>query len=93
MNTYRKNAIIVGALFITATVAGILSVLFLSDLAAPNYLADLSANKNQLIIGLLLEFAMAALIAGIAIAMYPILKFKFLNTIRILISIPRKKRV
>jgi len=74
MNSNRKIAIIVGVLFIVATVAGIISVVFGPNLDAPDYLANLSANENQVLIGGLFEFTMAVLIAGIPIFMYPILK-------------------
>ncbi|MCX9082574.1 MAG: DUF4386 domain-containing protein [Candidatus Methanoperedens sp.] len=74
MNSDRKAAIVVGVLFITATVAGILSEVFGPNLDAPDYLANLSANGNQVLIGALLVFTMAVLIAGIPIFMYPILK-------------------
>jgi hypothetical protein len=74
MNSNRKTARIVGILFIAATVAGILSVVFGPNLDAPDYLANLSANENHVLTGALLEFTMAILIAGIPIYMYPILK-------------------
>ena len=75
MNTYRKNARIVGVLFITATVAGILSVVFLRPiLDAPDYFIKVSANENQVIIGALFELIMAVACAGIAIWLYPVLK-------------------
>jgi len=75
MDSNRKIAIIVGLLFIIGTVAGILSVGFLgSILDAPDYLIEVSANENQVKIGALLEFTMAAATAGIAISLYPILK-------------------
>jgi len=75
MNSYRKTAIIVGVLFITATVAGILSVVFLGPiLDVSDYLINVSANENQMIIAALFEFTMAVLIVGIPIWMYPILK-------------------
>ena len=74
MNSDRKTAIIVGVLYIAATVAGIISVVFGPNLDAPDYLANLSANGNQVLIGALLEFTMAVLIAGIPVFMYPILK-------------------
>ena len=75
MNSYRKNAIIVGVLFITATVANILSDVFLGPiLDAPDYLIKVSANENQVIIGALFKLIMAVACAGIAIWLYPILK-------------------
>jgi hypothetical protein len=76
INTHRKDAIIIGALFIAATLAGLLSIVFLPNLDAPDYLANLSANENQVLIGGLLEFAMAILIAGISIWLYPILRLQ-----------------
>ncbi len=75
MNTYRKNARIAGVLFITATVAGILSAVFSSSiLDAPDYLIKVSANESQVIIGALFVLIMAFACAGIAIWLYPILK-------------------
>jgi len=75
MNTYKKTARIVGVLFITATVAGILSGVSVgSTLDTPVDLAKVSANENQVIIGALFYFIMAAACASIAIPMYPILK-------------------
>ncbi len=75
MNTNKKAARIVGALFITATVAGFASAVFLGPiLEAPDDLAKVSANENQVLIGALLIFIMGAAGASIAIPMYPILK-------------------
>jgi hypothetical protein len=75
MNTSRKTARIVGALFITATGAAIVSGAFLLPiLEAPDYLAKVSANESQVMIGALFYFIMAAAGAGIAIPMYPILR-------------------
>ncbi len=49
MNTYRKNAISVGVLFIIATVLGVLGkTKFLGPiLDAPDFLIKVSANQNQ----------------------------------------------
>ena len=75
MNSYRKNAIIVGVLFITATVAGILSAVFSgSILDAPDYLIKVSANESQVIIGALFVLIMAFAVAGIAIWLYPVIR-------------------
>ena len=75
MNTSRKNAIIVGILFITATVAILLSTGFTGYiLDAPDYLSKISANENKIIIGALFQFIAAATSAGIAISLYPILR-------------------
>ena len=75
MNTKKKTARIVGGLYIVATVAGVLSVVFLGPtLYAPDYLVAVSENGNQVIIGAFFLFIMALAIAGTAIAIYPILK-------------------
>ncbi len=73
----RKTARIVGVLFIIATAAPLLSVAFVPIIFGPASLANvwlLAANENQIRIGALLEFAMAAAVAAIPICMYPILK-------------------
>jgi len=75
MNSYRKIAIIVGVLFITATVTSILSTVFLgSTLAATNYLTSVSANKNQVIIAAIFELIAAGSAFGTAVMLFPILK-------------------
>src|SRR4030066_2398203 len=74
MNTNKKTAISVGVFYIGATVTAILSKVFGPNLAAPDYLANLPANENKLIIQALLEFSMAILILGIAIWLYQVLK-------------------
>jgi hypothetical protein len=75
MNLNRRTAIIVGVLFIIATVAGVLSVLsYGAVLDAPADLTLVSANENQVLIGSIFYFIMAVAIPAIAIVIYPILK-------------------
>ncbi len=75
MDSNRKIAIIVGVLFITAIVAGMLRYFLLDPiLDAPDYLSNVSANENRVIIGALSFFILAVALAGIAIVIYPILK-------------------
>jgi len=75
MNSNRKTAIIVGVLFITGTVAGILSLVFSgSILGAPDYLTKVSANENRVVIGALFELIMAAVLVGVPLMMFPIFK-------------------
>jgi Domain of unknown function (DUF4386) len=76
MNTYRKTVIIVGMLFIIATVANVVGFLLFSKpiLDAPDYLVNASANANRLITGALLELIAAFACAGIAIGLYPALR-------------------
>ena len=71
----NKAGRIVGVLLITATVAGFIGGGFLEPvLEAPDDLAKVYANENQVLIGALFLFIMAAAGASIAIPMYPILK-------------------
>jgi len=52
MNTYRKNATIVGILYILGTVFGILSVIFTQPVAnAQDYFVVVTSNENRVIIG------------------------------------------
>ncbi len=75
MDSNRKTAIIVGVLFITAMVAGMLRYFLLDTiLDAPDYLSNVSANENRVIIGTTSFFVNAFALAGIAIVVYPILK-------------------
>ncbi|MFI4962783.1 MAG: DUF4386 domain-containing protein [Legionellales bacterium] len=74
MNPNRKTARIAGVLFIIATAASILSLPFLNSIKSSNYLVDISANRNQMGVGVLLAFVAAFASASIAISMYPILR-------------------
>lgn len=74
MNSYRKTSVVVGVLYIAATVTGILSVVFGPDMNAEDFLANISANEDPLIMKALFEFTMSVLIVGISIFLYPILK-------------------
>ncbi len=75
MNKNRKTAIITGIIFIIATVAGLLgNALTGSIVGAPDYLVQIAANKNLVLVGALLAFVAAAGSAGIAISLYPVLR-------------------
>ncbi len=76
MKTDRKIAVVAGALFIIATVADLISrvVLVQPILSAPVDLAKISANEDQVLLGALFLFIGAAAAAGIAIALYPVLR-------------------
>ena len=76
MDAYRKPAAAAGVLFIVATVADVISrVAFLTPvLGAADLLAAVSANEARIALGALLLFVGAAAAAGIAIAMYPVLR-------------------
>ncbi len=74
MNANKKTARFVGVLFIIATVAGILSVVCTGLLNTPDYLVNVAANGNQIILGALLVLIMGAAIAPIPVMLFPILK-------------------
>ena len=74
MNSTRKAAIIVGILFIIATVAPITSGLFIGSIYKADYLTAVSANENQVLIGALLWLVQTAAVVSIPIFMFPILK-------------------
>lgn len=72
---YRRTATVVGVLLIVCTVASILSVAPLgSVLDSPVDLKRLAANDDRVVLAALIEFVAAATGAGIAIALYPVLR-------------------
>jgi hypothetical protein len=74
MDTYRRSGIVTGILFIVATGVGFLGFVAQPVLSAPDYLTRIAANEPRVIIGALAVFIMGWAGAGIAIAMYPILR-------------------
>jgi hypothetical protein len=75
MNSNKTTARIVGTLFIIGTIAGILSVVFTSPiLSDPDYLLKVSANENQLILGVIFVLTMGFALAMVPVIMFPILK-------------------
>jgi len=75
MDTTRKIAVITGVLFILATLTGpLLATPLTPDTTGADYLARFSAQPNQAAAGILFWIISAFTGAGIAIAMYPVLK-------------------
>jgi hypothetical protein len=75
MNSTRKTAVITGVLFILATLTGpILATPLTPDLTGTEYLARFSAQSIPAAAGVFLWIIAAFTSAGIAIAMYPVLK-------------------
>ena len=75
MNANKKIARISGILFIVATVASLLgSGLTGSIVGAPDYLVQIAANKNLIVVGAFFAFIAAAGSVGIAIVLYPVLR-------------------
>ena len=75
MDSHRKTARIVGVLFIIATVAYSLGVIFLDPiLGGSDYLTKASENENKVILGAFLVLIDSVAVASIGIVIYPILK-------------------
>jgi uncharacterized protein DUF4386 len=74
MNSNRKIARIAGVLFIIATVTVLVSQLFLGSISPSDYLSNISAHQNQVILGALFQVIAAFACAGIAISLYPVLR-------------------
>jgi hypothetical protein len=76
MNTNRRIAVVAGVLFIIATVADVISraVLLQPILSAPDYVTKISANEDQVLLGALFLLIGAVAAAGIAVALYPVLR-------------------
>jgi MFS family permease len=75
MKSTRKIAVIAGVIFILATVTGpLLATPLTPVLTGADYLTQVSAQPNQAAEGVLLWIISAFTGAGIAIAMYPVLK-------------------
>jgi Domain of unknown function (DUF4386) len=75
MNTSRKNAVIVGAMYIIGTLGGVLSLVFTQPArTAPDLLTYISANESQIVLG-----AISVLIMGLALAMVPVAAFPVLR--------------
>ena len=74
MNSNRKNAIVVGILFISATILGFSSLFLTPILNTPDYLSRIFANENRILIVSLIKIIAAFACAGIAISLYPVLR-------------------
>jgi len=74
MNSTRKIAVITGVIFIIATVASLVAAALTPALTDTDYLIQFSAHTNQLAVGAFLYIVAYFASAGIAIAMYPVMK-------------------
>jgi hypothetical protein len=75
----RKIAIMVGAFFLLSNATFLLGAFGLveSILGSPDYLTLVSANRSQVVLGVLLEITNAVAYLGIAVLMFPLLKPRF----------------
>jgi hypothetical protein len=75
MNSTRKQAIVIGVLFIAAAVFSILGLVSYSPvLNNPEYLTEGPTSENQIMLGAVFEMITAITVAGTAIAFFPILR-------------------
>jgi hypothetical protein len=75
MNAMQRTAKVAGILFILATAAGLAGTGVLgSALEAPDFLSQISVQGNRVLVSALLSFVAACGSAGIAIALYPVLR-------------------
>lgn len=79
MKTTRMTATLVGSAFLFSNITFILGAIVMveSILGSPDYLSLISANRAQLILGVLLSFANGLAYVGIAVLLFPILKPHF----------------
>jgi hypothetical protein len=75
MNAMRTTAKVTGILFIVATLAGLAgSAVLGSTLKTPDFLSALPPQGNRILMSALLSFIGECASAGIAIALYPVLR-------------------
>jgi len=75
MKANRKTGRIVGALYITGTVAGILSIVFRGPVGdVEDYLVSVSTNEAGLMVGAFFVATMGLALAMIPVVMFPILR-------------------
>ena len=74
MNSTRKVAVIAGVIFIIATVAVFVADALTPGLTGTDYLTRFSTHTNQVAAGALAYLVAAFASAGIAIAMYPVMR-------------------
>jgi hypothetical protein len=76
MNSLKKTARIVGVLFITATVSSIIGTFGLLEpiVGAPDYLVNISANKNQMLMGIFVDSINSIAVVAIPVMLFSILK-------------------
>lgn len=75
MEPVRRTAVVVGILFITATVAYSIGIALINPLLeAPNYLVEIAEHENEVKVGSLFILIDAVAVVGIAVMMFPILR-------------------
>lgn len=71
----RTNERIIGVLFLIATASYMIgSTLIEANLTSSDYLSHIYSNRTEIYIGLLLEFMNSAVVVGIAMLLFPLLR-------------------
>lgn len=72
---YRKTAVLVGALFIIATVTAIAAMVLLGTVfEEPDFLVDLAEIEDKVVVAVILELILAISLIGIGALMFPVFK-------------------
>lgn len=74
MNTNKRSSRIVGILFILGFSGALTASLTRPIIYTSNFLTQIAANENQILLGVFFLIIMAVACAGIGISLYPILK-------------------
>jgi len=75
MNSNRKTARIVGALYLILIFAAIAGFFLIeAGLSAPDFLSDVDATKTQVVSGVSLELINGIAVIGVAVLMFPLLR-------------------
>ncbi|MBU0498347.1 MAG: DUF4386 domain-containing protein [Candidatus Thermoplasmatota archaeon] len=75
MDLYRKTAVIVGVLFIIATVTALVTIVFLGDSLDPaEYLTRVATNETNMILAVIFWIILAISVTGIGVMVYPVIK-------------------
>lgn len=79
LGTDRKSATLVGSAFLLSNLTFILGTIIMVEaiLGAPDSLSLISANRAQLVLGVLLSFVNGLAYVGIAVLLFPILRQRF----------------
>lgn len=74
MGSFRVAARVGGVLYIIATVAIIASSPFVGSFESPDFLTDIAADENQVLLGMLIQLAWVFSVMFIPVVLYPVLK-------------------
>jgi hypothetical protein len=72
--SHRSIAVRVGLLFMIATLAGVLSLVFLQSLYSSDYLVGVAASASQVVLGVFAEILMVGAVLAIPVVLYPVLR-------------------